>query len=45
MRLALCGNPNIAQQIQNLATGDVEFKFFVRDFMINVGGGAYLFRR
>ncbi len=43
MRLALCGNPNIAQQIQNLATGDVEFKFFVRDFVIDaVGGGLSL---
>ncbi len=33
MRLAICGNPNIAQQIRKLVTGDVEFKFFVRDFV------------
>ncbi len=45
MRLAICGNPNIAQQIRKLVTGDVEFKFFVRDFVIDAVGEAYLFRR
>lgn len=43
MRFAVCGNPTIAQQIQQLATDDVEFKFFVRDFMINAVGGGLSF--
>ena len=41
MKVALCGYPPLAQRVQEvLKNSDIDFKFFIRDFVsVRVGGG------
>lgn len=40
MRVAICGYPPFALQVQEgLKNSNIEFKFFIRDFVSNRGGG------
>ena len=44
MKLAICGSPPLAQQIQDgLQNGNIEFKFFIGDF-VSTGGGVIFHR-
>ena len=40
MRVAICGYPPLAQQMQEVFK-DIDFKFFIRDF-ISSGGGVFI---
>ena len=44
MKVALCGYPPLAQRVQEvLKNSDIDFKFFIRDFVsVRVGGVSYL---
>lgn len=41
MKVAICGNPPLAMQLQEgLKNSGIEFKFFIGDFVSMCGGGV-----
>lgn len=43
MRVAICGYPPLARQIQEgLRSSDIEFKFFISDFISNAKEGDFV---
>ena len=42
MRVAICGYPPLAEQMQ-VVFKDIEFKFFISDFVNNALGGVNYF--
>ena len=43
MKVAVCGYPPLAQQMQNVFK-DIDFKVFIKDFTIESGGRYLIFR-